>query len=142
MASDQATRIDVLRALLMHAVSYHNHKELMAYAATTLYVPAAAAVAFSSEVWNGLKPARAWVVIGIVIGAGGITMRFVAWQLSNRADAARRVADSMNELVAAAELQKEKYGADPAALDVPEALTYAVLIASMLLTVIVVLATC
>src|SRR5262245_5477643 len=117
---EQSTRVDVLKSLLMHAVAYHNHKELMAYLATTLYVSAAAVAAFSNDVWSGLKAPRSWVMVGMVIGAWAITHVFVSWQLRNRANAAHRIANSMNELIEAADLSKDRYKASTPRLGLPE----------------------
>ena len=59
MAEDDPTRrAAALQALLADVSAYHNHKELMAYAAATLYISGASAVLFGSDVWDGLTGPR------------------------------------------------------------------------------------
>jgi hypothetical protein len=134
-------RIDVLKALLAQQTSYHNHKEIVAYAATTLYTSAAVATAVSKDTWEGLSRPRAWVLVSAAIVGWAITSGFVWWQLRMRSDAARRVAAYFNDLVAAATLPTDARVSTTAPL-LPKLLTHVVLVASMLFAIIVVLAHC
>lgn len=78
-------RLDWLLALRAYYGTYHNHKEWMAYAATTLFsvsvVSAAATMPFNDA-------GVAAIAVGVITG---IVLLFVLWQLRLRIEAAGRI---------------------------------------------------
>jgi hypothetical protein len=91
-------QLQALQALLAHWGAYHNHKESMAYLATTLYASAAVgAFATRNTVWIevGSVPRALGTVISAAIVGG-----FVAWQLKKRNEAADNVEEVVKTFVA------------------------------------------
>jgi hypothetical protein len=93
---------EYLRATRDHYEAYHNHKEQMAYAATTLYLALLTAVAAKPcAVWEPAISKAAFV--RLVFASAVIGFSFVVWQLRNRefaADLVRACGDLLTETVA------------------------------------------
>ena len=74
---------DIIENLRRYYSSYHDHKETLAYSATTLYVGAATAIALRAHtIFSELRP----VCLGptLLILAFVFAHAFIIWQLANR----------------------------------------------------------
>src|SRR5690348_14078458 len=84
-STDHMTRSDDLASLRDYWGVYHNHKEQMAFAGTTVYLAAATAMVMHPT-WPKGPPH--WLMLKLMIASIVIAFAFVAWQLRNRETAA------------------------------------------------------
>src|SRR5260221_397036 len=82
--------LDVIKDLRNYYASYHNHKETMAYGATTLYVGAATVVILKGH-GLFLNIASIFILSTLLWSAFVAGHAFLIWQLNNREVAARVV---------------------------------------------------
>jgi len=81
---------DYIQTEITHLGAYHNHKEQMAYAATTLYLAGATALTFAKPPKALAFPTILWILfVGMVVLTEAAGIAFVLWQLRLREKAAK-----------------------------------------------------
>jgi hypothetical protein len=88
--------LSVLASYLQPTMTYHNHKESMAYNAATLYVAASSALILTKPFWCGYSTEAFIMFIVLLIGIAAMALFYVRWQLSMRRDAAVRFGGCTN----------------------------------------------
>jgi len=126
--NDEETQFKILKFLMDYNGRYHDHKETMAWVATSFYIVGIISMAIA--VRHIAFDCCSWRVLFSVFFtlAGVLISKFVCWQFNNRHIAYRKVEDYASKLAklqivknTGVDLEKEEKGGNPL---VPVVLTF------------------